>query len=247
MNTLKLFEEANFLIQISICILISCSVISWSIIFYRVYILNKEKNQLSKFENKFWSGVELPHLYKEISIKRVQVSSVERIFYVGFKEFSKLFQIKKNYLPETIIKRIFTVMRNTMNIELENLEDYIPLIGTIGSISPYIGLFGTVLGIIHVFIELGKSTTNQIGNIQVIAPGISEALISTAIGLFVAIPAIIAFNYLTTQINNLDNSYNNFIEEFISVLYQQVFMNSNSTINQDKYSEEKISKMYDSS
>lgn len=117
-------------------------------------------------------------------------------------------------------------MHNTLNVELEELESYIPLIGTIGSISPYVGLFGTVLGIIHVFFELDKITSNhQTGHIHLIAPGIAEALISTAIGLFVAIPAVMAFNYLVTNINNLNQNYNNFIEEFITILYRQVFLN----------------------
>lgn len=234
MNIIKLFSETNVLVQISICILIIFSLISWSIIFHRVFILKIEKLKFSKFENKFWSGIELPRLYQEISTRKNYLNSSERIFYAGFQEFSKLFQIKNNYSTETLTNRILRVMNNTMNIELENLENYIPLIGTIGSVSPYIGLFGTVLGIIHVFIELGnKAQTNQLGNMNVIAPGIAEALISTAIGLFVAIPAVIAFNYLTTQINNLNQSYNNFIEEFISILYRQIFLNSDVNVNKD--------------
>lgn len=248
MNVIKLFEETNILIQISICILIIFSIISWSIIFHRTFVLKKEKRKFNKFENRFWSGIELPRLYQEISIQRNQVSSAERIFYAGFQEFSKFFQAKKYYLPEIITNRTLQVMRNTMNMELENLENYIPVIGTIGSISPYIGLFGTVLGIIHVFIKLDHVNSNyQLGNIQVIAPGIAEALISTAIGLFVAIPAVIAFNYLTTQINNLDQSYNNFIEEFISILYRQVFINPDSNVNKDAQYEEKTSQIHDSS
>lgn len=246
MNILKLFEEANILVQISICILIGFSVISWSIIFHRVFFLKKEKHNFMKFENRFWSGIELPRLYQEISTRRNQLNSSERIFYAGFKEFSKLFSMNKNCSPEIITNRTCQVMRNTMHMELENLEKYIPLIGTIGSVSPYIGLFGTVLGIIHVFIELGKVASNQLGNIQVIAPGISEALISTAIGLFVAIPAVIAFNYLITQINNLDQSYNNFIEEFISILYRQIFLNPDVKINKDEQNAGETSKIHDS-
>lgn len=246
MDIVKLFTEANILVQISICILIGFSVLSWSLIFNRFFLLKIERLKFSKFEDKFWSGIELPHLYQELSNRSIQLSGVERIFCSGFQEFSKLFQIKVNYLPEIVTNRTFQVMRNTMNMELENLENHVPFIGTIGSISPYIGLFGTVLGIIHVFFELGnKVNINQLGNVQVIAPGISEALISTAIGLFVAIPSVIAFNYLTTAINNLDQNYNNFIEEFISILYQQVF---DANINKDdQYNEEKTSKVHDSS
>lgn len=241
-NILQLFLGLNVLVQISICILVVCSTISWSVIFYRIFILSKEKYQFDKFENQFWSGIELPNLYQDLSMRRNRLSVAERIFYIGFKEFSKLFPMKKYYSPEIITNRISKVMYNSMNMDLENLGHYIPLIGTIGSVSPYIGLFGTVLGIIHVFIEIGKRNFNQLGNIQIIAPGISEALISTAIGLFVAIPAVIAFNYLTAQINNLDQNFNNFIEEFISILCRQIFLNLDTDTNQDIQYAEKISK-----
>lgn len=242
MNIFDVFFQANILVQISILILIIFSMISWSIIFYRVSILKIELHKLRKFENKFWSGIELPKLYHEISLRRNRLNSSEQIFHVGFREFSRLYQ-KKHCFPETITNRIFRVMCNSMNSELEELEKYIPLIGTIGSISPYIGLFGTVLGIIHVFFELNKTVIDyQIINIQIIAPGIAESLISTAIGLFVAIPAVIAFNYLTVQINNLDQNYNNFIEEFIAILYRQVFLNNDSVISKEKEYEENTDK-----
>ncbi|CAD83402.1 TolQ protein [Candidatus Blochmanniella floridana] len=248
MNILGLFLKTNFLVQITIFILIIFSIVSWSIIFHRVFILKYEQRKLKSFENKFWSGIELPRLYIEISNKKNQLSSVEHIFYIGFKEFSRLHKIKK-CLSETIASRTLRVMNNTLNLELEKLESYIPLIGTIGSISPYVGLFGTVLGIIHVFIALDKisavNSNHHMGHIHLIAPGIAEALISTAIGLFVAIPAVMAFNYLTTQINNLNQNFNNFIEEFITILYRQVFLHSNSK-QQETQNEEKTSKIHDS-
>ncbi|URJ29123.1 protein TolQ [Blochmannia endosymbiont of Camponotus modoc] len=248
MNIFNLFLEINILVQISIFVLIGFSVLSWSIIFHRIFVLSAAQRKLKVFENEFWSGIDLSSLYQKAAARRNKLNGVEQIFYVGFKEFSKLYQTK-HCSPETMMSRTLDNMHTAINIELKSLEDYIPLIGTIGSISPYLGLFGTVLGIIHVFIELGKTTTNNVANqmihIQIIAPGIAESLISTAIGLFVAIPAVIAFNYLTAQINNMDQDYNNFIEEFITILYHQIFFNIDSAFNKENQYEEKAYQKHD--
>ncbi|WP_331828234.1 protein TolQ [Candidatus Blochmannia sp. SNP] len=240
MNIFDLFLEADILVQISIFMLLGFSVLSWSVIFHRVFALNIAHKKLKLFENEFWSGIDLASLYQKSSSRRNKLNGAEQIFYVGFKEFSRLYHIK-HCSSEIIISRTLDTMHTAINIELKTLEDYIPLIGTIGSISPYLGLFGTVLGIMHVFIELGKTTNNtatQMIHLQIIAPGIAESLISTAIGLFVAIPAVMAFNYLTTQINNLDQNYNNFIEEFIAILYRQIFFNIDAALNKENKHEE---------
>lgn len=241
MNIFDLFIKISILVQISIFILIGLSIISWGIIFNRIFIFNTTQYALKIFEKKFWSGIELSSLYQEISMHRNTLNSSEKIFYVGFQEFSKLYQIKY-YSPKLIISRTLHAMQISIDIELQKLENYIPLIGTIGSTSPYIGLFGTVLGIIHVFIELGKTinntTNNQMIYIQIIAPGIAEALISTAIGLFVAIPAVMAFNYLNVKINNFYQNYHNFTEEFATILYHQVSLNFDSNVTKDNKYEE---------
>lgn len=248
MNIFDFFLEADILVQISICVLLGFSVLSWSIILHRVFTLNIAHKKLKLFENEFWSGINLTNLYQKSLSRRNKLNGAERIFYVGFKEFSRLYQIK-HCSSETIISRTLDTMHTAINVELKTLEDYTPLIGTIGAISPYLGLFGTVLGIIHVFIELGKTTNNtatQMIHIHIIAPGIAESLISTAIGLFVAIPAVMAFNYLTTQINNLDQSYNNFIEEFITILYRQIFLNIDTIVlnKENKHEETKNKTRY---
>lgn len=241
MNIFDLFANTSILVQISILILIWLSVISWSIIFNRVCTFNATQHALKIFEKKFWSGIELSNLYQEILTHRNTLSSLEKIFYVGFREFYKLYQTK-NCPLKLIISRTSHTMQISIDTELKKLENYIPLIGTIGSISPYVGLFGTVLGIIHVFIELGKTisdaTNNQMIYIQVIAPGIAEALVSTAIGLFVAIPAVTIFNYLNVKINNFNQNYHNFVEEFITILYHQVSLNFDSDLNKDNQYEE---------
>lgn len=240
MDIFDLFIKTSILVQISIFILICLSILSWGIILNRILIFNINRRSLKIFEKKFWSGIELSSLYQEISTRFNKLNGAEKIFYTGFKEFSKLYQMKSDS-PKSIISRTLHIMRISINTELQKLENYISLIGTIGSTSPYIGLFGTVLGIIRVFIELGKTTNDTINNqiyIQVIAPGIAEALISTAIGLFVAIPAVMAFNYLNVKINDFFQNYNNFIEEFATLLYHQVSLNFDSHINQDNKYEE---------
>lgn len=243
MDIFDLFSKTSILVQISIFILIWLSIISWSIIFNRIFIFNAARYALKIFEKKFWSGIELSNLYQEISVRRNKLNGSEKIFYLGFKEFSKLYQIK-NCSPTSIISRTSNIMQTAINTELKELENYIPLIGTIGATSPYIGLFGTVLGIIHVFIELGKTTNslnnNQMLYIHIIAPGIAEALISTAIGLFVAIPAVMAFNCLYVKVNNFNQSYHNFIEEFATILYHQVSLNFDSNFKKDNQYEETI-------
>ncbi|URJ25395.1 protein TolQ [Candidatus Blochmannia ocreatus (nom. nud.)] len=235
MNIFNLFLKTNILVQISILILIIFSILSWSIIFHRIFIIKIAEKKSKIFRKKFWSEINLSSLYQTTITHQNTLNGIEHIFYTGFKEFSTLYPMKI-CSPEVIMTRTLDTMRTTVNIELKTLENNIPLIGTIGSISPYFGLFGTILGIMHIFIELGSisnNTSNQIVHIQIIAPGISEALISTAIGLFVAIPAVMAFNYLTTKINNLEQNYDNFIQEFITMLYHQFFFNTKITQNQE--------------
>lgn len=247
MNIFDFFIKTNILVQISIMLLIFLSIISWSIIFNRIFVFNMTQRSLKIFEKKFWSGIELSGLYEEISNHRNKLNSSEYIFYTGFREFSKLYHIK-SCSSKIIISRTLHIMQTSINIELKKLEHYVSLIGTIGSISPYIGLFGTVLGIIHVFIALEKITSNiavndQMIYTQIIAPGIAEALISTAIGLFVAIPAVMAFNYSNVKINNFDQHYHNFTEDFITILYHQVSLNLDSNLEKgNQYEETTISK-----
>ena len=138
---------------------------------------------------------------------------------MGFKEFSRL-QNANPEAPEAIIQGTSRAMNLALNREVEGLESYIPFLGTVGSISPYIGLFGTVWGIMHSF--MGLSAVKQ-ATLQSVAPGIAEALIATAIGLFAAIPAVMAYNRLNLRVNKLEQNYANFIDEFTTILHRQVF------------------------
>ncbi|MGP1930599.1 MAG: protein TolQ [Arsenophonus sp. ET-YP4-MAG3] len=219
-NILDLFLKASFLVQIILFILIIFSIISWAIIIQRIKILNKATQEIKVFKDQFLSGIELLNLYEKYQIQHNELRGLEQIFYSGFKEFTLLYQVNF-YTKESVIHGVSRVMRISINHELELLDTHIPFLGTIGSISPYIGLLGTVFGIIHSFINL--SSFKQI-TLQIIAPNIAEALISTAIGLFSAIPAVLAYNQLSLKINKLEKNYDNFIEEFLVILHRKIFL-----------------------
>lgn len=223
MNILDLFLKASFLVKIIMLILIGFSIASWTIIIQRSRILSHAGREAETFEDKFWSGIELSRLYKESQSRRDELAGPEQIFYAGFKEFARLHHAN-SHAPEAIVDGASRTMRIAMNRELEALESHIPFLGTVGSISPYIGLFGTVWGIMHAFISLGavKQAT-----LQMVAPGIAEALIATAIGLFAAIPAVMAYNRLNQRVNKLEQNYDNFMEEFTAILHRQAFSSDN--------------------
>ncbi|WP_206194040.1 Tol-Pal system protein TolQ [Serratia microhaemolytica] len=223
MNILDLFLKASLLVQIVMLILIGFSIASWAIIIQRTRILNAASRNAETFEDKFWSGVELSRLYQESQPRRETLTGSEQIFHAGFKEFIRLHRTN-NHAAESVIEGASRAMRIAMNREIEALENHIPFLGTIGSVSPYIGLFGTVWGIMHAFIALGavKQAT-----LQMVAPGIAEALIATAIGLFAAIPAVMAYNRLNLRVSKLEQNYDNFIEEFTAILHRQAFSKEN--------------------
>lgn len=223
MNILDLFLKASLLVKLIMLILIGFSIASWAIIIQRTRILNAAAREAKRL--KINSGLESNSL---ASIKRARkqdnLTGSEQIFYSGFKEFVRLHRAN-SHAPEAVVEGASRAMRISMNRELENLETHIPFLGTVGSISPYIGLFGTVWGIMHAFIALGavKQAT-----LQMVAPGIAEALIATAIGLFAAIPAVMAYNRLNQRVNKLELNYDNFMEEFTAILHRQAFTVSES-------------------
>ena len=173
----------------------------------------------ASFEDRFWSGEDLNKLYEGMDNRREALSGSEQIFYVGFKEFLRLQQTASS-TPESIIQGTSRAMNLTLNREIEEVENRIPFLATVASISPYIGLFGTVWGIMHAFMAL--SSVKQ-ATLQMVAPGIAEALIATAIGLFAAIPAVMAYNRLSLRVSKLEQNYSNFIDEFTTILHRQAF------------------------
>lgn len=218
-NLLSLFLEASIVVKVVMFILIAFSVLSWAVIIQRSRVLARAKKESLAFEDRFWSGEDLHRLHDGLEHRREGLTGAEQIFYVGFKEFNRLQHINPDE-PESIIQGSTRAMNVALNRELEQVENYIPFLGTVGSISPYIGLFGTVWGIMHSF--MGLSAVKQ-ATLQSVAPGIAEALIATAIGLFAAIPAVMAYNRLNLQVAKLEQNYVNFIDEFTSILHRQAF------------------------
>ncbi len=196
--------------------LLGFSVVCWAMIFQRSKAISAAKNQLKSFEDKFWSGADLSKLYSEVSA-RTRICGIESLFVAGFKEFARLRKSNMN-TPQSVVDGTHRAMRVALSREVDELETHLTFMATVGSISPYIGLFGTVWGIMNSFIALGSV---QQATLAMVAPGIAEALIATAMGLFAAIPAVMAYNRFTHSVEKLENSYHNFVEEFSSILQRQ--------------------------
>ncbi|MCQ1056492.1 protein TolQ [Photobacterium sp. DNB23_23_1] len=219
LSILDLFLQASLLGKVVVLILMGMSVTSWAMIIKRSQVLSQAKNHVERFEDRFWSGVDLSQLYQEVEARKENLTGTEQIFHAGFKEFARLHR-SNGKAPEAVMDGAGRAMRVALSREVEELETNLPFLATVGSISPYIGLFGTVWGIMHAFIALGavKQAT-----LAMVAPGIAESLIATAIGLFAAIPAVMFFNKLTNQVSKLEHSYATFMEEFSSILHRQAF------------------------
>ncbi|GGA76397.1 Tol-Pal system subunit TolQ [Neiella marina] len=215
-SLIGLFLEASLLVKLVMLTLLLLSVVSWAMIFQRSKTLNNAQTRLSQFEDKFWSGLDLNRLYQEVSA-RSDTFGLEKIFHSGFKEFIRLRRTGHRDAAQSL-EGTRRAMRVALSREVDELETHLPFLATVGSTSPYIGLFGTVWGIMNAFIALGavKQAT-----LQMVAPGIAEALIATAMGLFAAIPAVIAYNRFSTRVEKLENAYINFADEFLSILQRQ--------------------------
>ena len=185
---IDLILNASLVVQLVMLILVVASVVSWTMIFNKRLLLKHSKNDADMFEERFWSSEDLSPLYNRITAGRYESSGMEKIFGAGYKEFSRL-QKQESIDPEAVLDGAQRSMRIAMNKEVDHLETNLSFLATVGSTSPYIGLFGTVWGIMNSFQALG---TVQQATISMVAPGISEALVATAMGLFAAIPAVIA-------------------------------------------------------
>ena len=220
-SILGLLIEASFVVQLVMLILLAMSVMSWTMIFRRRKALSAAVVDAKKFEDKFWSGVDLAKLYNEVRARAAN-SGLEALFKAGFKEFARLHKTNSRQ-PAAVMEGTQRAMRVGLSREVERLEMHLPFLATVGSISPYIGLFGTVWGIMNSFIALGAV---EQATLAMVAPGIAEALIATAIGLFAAIPAVIAYNKFSHQVESLESSYANFVEEFSNILHRQAVSNN---------------------
>lgn len=211
-----LFLEASLLVKLVMITLLLLSIFSWAMILQRVRSYREAQTRLNRFEDKFWSGLDLNRLYQEMS-SRSDLMGLEKIFQSGFKEFVRLRRMGHKDSTQAL-EGTRRAMRVALSREVDQLEVSLPFLATVGSTSPYIGLFGTVWGIMNAFIALGAV---QQATLQMVAPGIAEALIATAMGLFAAIPAVIGYNRFSTRVEKLENAYINFADEFLSILQRQ--------------------------
>ncbi|OOG25614.1 protein TolQ [Thioalkalivibrio denitrificans] len=212
----RLILEASFIVQLVMIILVVASVLSWTVMVIKWRVLRDTRVATEEFEERFWSGVDLAHLYEGIR-RKSEVSGLEHVFAAGFKEFLRG-RKQRNQGGMSLGESAQRSMRVAVSREVDGLESYLTFLATVGSTSPYIGLFGTVWGIMHAFI--GLSGVQQ-ATLAMVAPGIAEALIATALGLFAAIPAVIAYNRFSDDIDRIVTRYDNFTEEFTSLLQRQ--------------------------
>lgn len=212
-SVLGYFMQAGFIVKLVMLILLAASVASWTLIFQRAWYFKQKKQQYDSFNQRFWGANDLSKLYADIDTNIQDRHGLAAIFHAGFKEFLR---VRKH--GQVVLEPIQRVMMISHAKEAEKLETHLPLFASIGSLAPYVGLFGTVCGIMTTFQALGQA---QQATIAMVAPGISEALVATALGLFTAIPAVVAFNRYSTRANTLLNRYDLFQDELISLIEEQ--------------------------
>jgi len=213
----SLISNAGVLVQLVMLLLAAASVMSWALIFQRFQVFRKARQAQLAFEERFWSGMDLGQLYREVNAEPTPFSGMESLFRAGFKEFSRLRQQSRD--ADAVMEGTQRAMRVAFSREQERLEAHLPFLATVGSTSPYVGLFGTVWGIMNSFRGLAQV---QQATLATVAPGISEALIATAMGLFAAIPAVIAYNRFASKSDALLKNYETFADEFSSILHRRV-------------------------
>jgi biopolymer transport protein TolQ len=217
LSIFHLITEASFVVQFVMLILLTASIASWTFIFSKRKELNRAIEITDEFEEQFWSGVALADLYRKLAAKDFDPEGIEKIFLAGYKEFSRMRQAG-NVEPMVQVESAQRAMRIELSRELDRLDEHLAFLATVGSTSPYVGLFGTVWGIMNSFMSLGNVKQATLAQV---APGIAEALIATAIGLFAAIPAVVAYNRFSTRLDRLTGRYELFVEEFVVLLQRQ--------------------------
>ena len=218
LSILHLILNASAVVQFVMGILALVSFMSWYYIFRKWFTVREAKTKTEQFERDFWSGGDLNNLYQGAVNSRHDCGSMERIFEAGFREFAKL-RSQKNLDAKDVIDGSRRAMRATYQREVDNLDAHLAFLASVGSVSPYVGLFGTVWGIMHSF--RGLSNVGQ-ATLSAVAPGIAEALVATAIGLFAAIPAVVAYNRFAHDIDRIAIRFESFTEEFLNILQRQL-------------------------
>lgn len=208
---------ASPVVQLVMLSLLLVSIISWAMIMRKYFDIKAAAKAADEFETRFWSGNKLSELYEHISMGKHNTTGMAAIFESGFREYVRLRKQGK-IDPQFVLEGAQRTMRVALAREIDDLDANLPFLATVGSTSPYVGLFGTVWGIMNSFRSLGNA---QQATLASVAPGIAEALIATAMGLFAAIPAVIAYNRLSTSVERLENRYEAFAEEFSTILQRQ--------------------------
>jgi len=219
-NDLSIFyliSQASLVVQLVMLILLVASVMSWTFIFAKRKELKNEFAVTEQFEADFWAGGDLSQLYNKITEEGREAQGIEKIFIAGYKEFSRMHKVAGVSASDKV-ENAQRAMRIELSRELDRLDESLPFLATVGSTSPYVGLFGTVWGIMNSFRSLSSAKQATLAQV---APGIAEALVATAIGLFTAIPAVVAYNRFSTRVDRLSGRYEIFVDEFVVLLQRQ--------------------------
>ncbi len=214
-SLLTLIINASLPVQLVMLLLLLASVFSWALMYVKRGYIRQSQAEAKTFEGRFWSGINLSDLFAQLSVRQERRFGLEAIFENGFREFARA---RKAELDNSeVVRAAHRAMKVSMSREIEMLENNLPFLATVGSVSPYVGLFGTVWGIMTAFMEIGNQ---QVVTLATVAPPIAEALIATAMGLFAAIPAVIAYNRFADRVVRLEYRYDGFMEEFSSILHR---------------------------
>ena len=217
LSIVALIWNASVIVQLVIVLLLVVSFMSWYFIFHKSFTIRQARSKTEQFERDFWSGSDLNALYQSAVNHRHSTGSLERIFEAGFREFAKL-RTQRAADPSALVDGARRAMRATYQREMDRLESHLAFLASVGSVSPYVGLLGTVWGIMHSFRGLANV---QQATLAAVAPGIAEALVATAIGLFAAIPAVVAYNRYSHDVDRLAVRFESFMEEFSNILQRQ--------------------------
>jgi biopolymer transport protein TolQ len=218
LSIIQLVLEASLVVKLVMGLLTAVSLMSWYWIFRKWFAIRDARARTDRFERDFWSGGDLNTLYQSAVNDRHNTGALERIFEAGYREFTKL-RGQKTLDPGTVIDGVRRAMRATYQREVDDLESHLAFLASVGSVSPYVGLFGTVWGIMHSFRGLASMST---ATLAAVAPGIAEALVATAIGLFAAIPAVVAYNRFAHDLDRVAVRFESFMEEFSNILQRQL-------------------------
>ncbi|MGB1166729.1 MAG: protein TolQ [Cycloclasticus sp.] len=223
LSIVHLITQAGPVVKLVMLMLVLASVISWTFIFAKQKELQSTLKAIDTFEKRFWSGIDLNELSRQIGADHYDKNGMESIFHMGFQEYRRL-HVQKGMEPMHIVEGARRAMQAQYTREMDLLDNHLPFLATVGSTSPYIGLFGTVWGIMSSFQALGNMKQ---ATLALVAPGISEALVATAMGLFAAIPAVVAYNRFSTHADRLATRYETFMDDFTTVLQRQAHISHN--------------------